>query len=137
MSQSLWRAIEVKLEWIENSNLPQRIDALKATMETTFSMHRDAFGSLPYSWKREASFRELTENMEERIAEGQAFQKALSKTTDRPNRQLARRVDRIESRLDHALPPVPERSVIDQAMAQQQIIIEQIEKLAESLEVLQ
>lgn len=106
-------------------------------METTFSMHRDAFGSLPYSWKREASFRELTENMEERIAEGQAFQKALSKTTDRPNRQLARRVDRIESRLDHALPPVPERSVIDQAMAQQQIIIEQIEKLAESLEVLQ
>jgi len=111
--------------------------AVKATMETTFSMHRDAHGSLPYSWKREASFRELTENRAERIAKVQASRKALSRRTDRPDQQMARRVNRIESRLDHALPPVPKRSVIDQAMAQQQTIIKQIQALAESLEVLQ
>lgn len=213
---AILQAINVKLEWIPGGNLPERIEALKSDMETTLSMHRDAYGSIPYSWKREASFRELTENLEERIGEVQAFRqaeregkaevagkraelsekiaqteaalaatnaalesaendlaaidrnqdnavwqakrnslrthqsahralskelrdlnKALTRTTYRPDHQLARRADRIENWLDHALPAAPDSSLIDQAMSQQQVIIEQIRALAKSVEALQ
>lgn len=75
---SIVRAIDVKLEWIDESQLAERVEALATPIETTFSTHRDAFGSIPYSWKREASFRELTDNMEDRIAEVEAFRKSES-----------------------------------------------------------
>jgi hypothetical protein len=210
---SIVRAIDIKLEWINESQLAERVEALAPQMETTFSTHRDAFESIPYSWKREASFRELTDNMEERIAEVEAFRKSesegqaeiarkraelsekiaeaeaglaqtipalesaeiafgglnrnenreawldmrksvrdhrqskqalekslrdankmLTRTTHRPDHQLSQRVNRIESRLEHALPPAPDRGLLTRAMTEQQTIILHLEELVKSME---
>lgn len=207
------KSIEVKLEWLQDETVVGRIEALKPPMEKVFEMHREAWSSLPFNWKRANSFYDLTENSEERIEaietfrqneiEGKAkvaakreeleeriaevevrlarttgekksaeaalkgldrnqdrdawnakrgevrelenkrrslrnelrsLNRELSRTDYRPNGKQARNVRRIEGRLEHALPPLPDRAGIERAMEEQLEMIRRINELTESLE---
>jgi len=131
-------AVEVKLEWINDPSLGKRIEALKPAMEKTRELHGEAWRAIPYNWKRARSFSDLTENTGERIETLRTFRKKhkkqLDRTTYRPDGKMVREVQRIEQRLDHALPEPPDKALIDRAMKQQQEMVRRIEKLAESLE---
>lgn len=68
-------SIAAKLEWIDDPDVGERISALADPMEATKSLHREAWESVPSSWKLEQSFTFLTENPGETIATIERFRR--------------------------------------------------------------
>ena len=67
------KAIEVKLEWVEDPALARKIAALEDPMETTRELHRETWKAVPSSWKRVGAFNRLTEDLEGTIETVQRF----------------------------------------------------------------
>jgi|GEM_PF-5088829 len=66
-------AIDVKLEWIEDASIAEKIEALKGPIEATRKMDREAWGAVPASWKRARSFTLLTEDLDGTIESIERF----------------------------------------------------------------
>lgn len=103
------KAIEVKLEWVQDGVLEQRIESLKSPMEKTFEFHREAWSAIPYHWKRARSYEFLTENAEAHIETVQAFRKSETEgkaEVAEKRRELEQRIAETEAelaRVDKAL----------------------------------
>ncbi|HKK17401.1 MAG TPA: hypothetical protein VJ952_01860 [Opitutales bacterium] len=70
------KEIEVKLEWVEDPAIASQVEALKEPMETAEGLHKEAWGSVPASWKRARSFSQLTEDVDATIATVERFRQS-------------------------------------------------------------
>lgn len=64
---SVFNAIEVKLEWIDDAKLVESVEALKAPLETAEKQHWELWRAVPSSWKQAGAFKNLTEDLEKTI----------------------------------------------------------------------
>lgn len=70
------KAIEVKLEWLDDPSIGESIAALEQPLEKTYSMHRKAWSEMPVSWKRERSFSFLIEDLKATIETIERFRQS-------------------------------------------------------------
>jgi DNA repair exonuclease SbcCD ATPase subunit len=71
------KAIEVKLEWVTDQGIREKMSALQAPMEKTEGLHWEAWKSVPYfDGKRARSFRDIADNADRHIQTIRSFRKA-------------------------------------------------------------
>ena len=68
-------SVGAKLEWIDDPTVIEQISALAEPMETTHSLHRDAWEAVPSSWKLDQAFHFLTDDLAATVATIEQFRK--------------------------------------------------------------
>lgn len=208
------KEIEVKLEWIQDPAVGQRIEALKPQAEALETVFHETWRAVPASWKRARSYEFLTEDLEESIETVKRFRQSeidgkaeaaakineleatiaeteaelkrteaalateekqlkkldrneekaawkaarkasrdykrkigslnqdlrglerdLQRAPYQPDRGLQRSAQGIKNRLNHAVPEPTDAKILDQAVAEHQAMIDELETFAQSLEV--